>query len=202
MLCKHLIFYTSGSAAGGRQPIEIKSIKDIYKAAELQVIFYSDKTNPRGKQSAGQGKARSFFAITDLSNTDCIVRDMARLWLMSEKAKDYKVFSWAADTQGVTRSLVSSMLKEAAIATGIPGADVSTHSLRRTGLSRLVAKGPLNPNPMPWLVAREYGRWKSDCARRYFWASTELAQNYATAIWASPCFVQVRGGGDVKIMTH
>ena len=156
----------------------------------------------KGEQSAGQGKARSFFAVTDLSNTDCIVRDMARLWLMSERAKNYNVFSWAADTQGVTRNLVSSMLKEAAIATGIPGADVSTHSLRRTGLSRLVAKGPLNPNPMPWLVAREYGRWKSDCARRYFWASTELAQNYATAIWASPCFVQVRGGGDVKIMTH
>ena len=116
------------------------------------------------------------------------------------------MFSWAADTQGVTRQLVSDMLKEAAIATGIPGADVSTHSLRRTGLSRLVAKGPLNPNPMPWEIAREYGRWKSDCARRYFWASSELAQNYATAIWASPRFVQVRGGGggeghDSLIMT-
>ena len=112
------------------------------------------------------------------------------------------MFSWAADTQGVTRQLVSDMLKEAAIATGIPGADVSTHSLRRTGLSRLVAKGPLNPNPMPWEIAREYGRWKSDCARRYFWASSELAQNYATAIWASPRFVQVRGRGGVKVMTH
>ena len=79
MLWKHLIFYTSGSAAGGRQPIEIKSVRDIYKAAELQVIFYSDKTNPKGKQSAGQGKARSFFAITDLSNTDGNVRDTTRL---------------------------------------------------------------------------------------------------------------------------
>ena len=202
VLWKHLIFYTSNEAVGGRQPIEIKSIADVYRAAELQVIFYSDKTNPRGKHAAGQGKARSFFAIKDLKNTDCIVRDMARLWLVSERVKSYKVFSWAADTQGVTRQLVSDMLKEAAIATGIPGADVSTHSLRRTGLSRLVAKGPLNPNPMPWEIAREFGRWKSDCARRYFWASTELAQNYATAIWASPRFVQVRGGGDVKVMAH
>ena len=182
--------------------MEIKSITDVYRAAELQVIFYSDKTNPRGNQAVGQGKARSFFAIRDLKNTDCIVRDMARLWLVPGRVSNYKVFSWAADTQGVTRKLVSDMLKEAAIATGIPGADVSTHSLRRTGLSRLVAKGPLNPNPMHWEIAREYGRWKSDCARRYFWASSELAQNYATAIWTSPRFVQVRGGGEVKVMTH
>jgi site-specific DNA-cytosine methylase len=202
VLWKHLIFYTSSEAEGGRQPLKIKSVADVYRAAELQVIFYSDKTNPRGNKAVGQGKARSFFSIRDLKNTDCIVRDMARLWLISERFSSYKVFSWAADTQGVTRQLVSDMLKEAAIATGIPGADVSTHSLRRTGLSRLVAKGPLNPNPMPWEIAREYGRWKSDCARRYFWASSELAQNYATAIWASPRFVQVRGKGEVKVMTH
>ena len=99
--------------------MEIKSIADIYRAAELQVIFYSDKTNPRGNQAVGQGKARSFFAIKDLKNTDCMVRDMARLWLVSERVSSYRVFSWAADTQGVTRKLVSDMLKEAAIATGI-----------------------------------------------------------------------------------
>ena len=75
---RHLIFYTSSEAEGGRQPLEIKSIADIYRAAELQVIFYSDKTNPRGNQAVGQGKARSFFAIRDLKNTDCMVRDMAR----------------------------------------------------------------------------------------------------------------------------
>ena len=74
---------------------------------------------------------------------------MTRLWLVSERVSNYKVFSWAADTHCLTRESVSDILKEAAISTGIPGADASTHSLRRKGLSRLLAKGPLNPNPMP-----------------------------------------------------
>ena len=99
VLRKHLIFYTSSEVEGGRQPIEIKTIADVYMATELQVIFHSDKTNPRGNQAVGQGKARSFFAVRDLKNTDCIVRDMARLWLVSERVGSYKVFLWAADTQ-------------------------------------------------------------------------------------------------------
>ena len=45
-------------------------------------------------------------------------------------------------------------------------------------------------------VSEKIGRWESDCALRYFWASTELAMGYATSIWDSACFVNVRGKGD------
>ena len=53
---------------------------------------------------------------------------------------------------------------------------------------------------MPWPLANKFGRWESDCALRYFWASTELAADYASSIWDSACFVNVRGKGDVQAM--
>ena len=93
--------------------------------------------------------------------------------------------------------MVNDLLKEAAIEAGIPGADVASHSLRRTGLCRLMSAKPV---PMPWPLAKKFGRWESDCALRYFWASTELAADYASSIWDSACFVNVRGKGDVQAM--
>jgi hypothetical protein len=102
------------------------------------------------------------------------------------------VFSWANDTEGPTRAKVSAVLKAAAVADGIPAADISSHSLRVSGLSRLLAAG------MPYESARTYGRWKSDCARRYWWPATSLAQAFSVKIWASPTFARVRGGGAIQ----
>ena len=183
---KHLNFYTSKHSAGGRQRMVVRTIQDIYKVAELQVIFYSDKTTRRGGASAGAGKARSFHAIPNISDSRCIVRDMARLWLVSEQCAEYDVFAWGANTQGTDRKFINSILQEAAVETGIPGADVSSHSLRRTGLCRLMGAKV----PMSWAAAREYGRWESDCAFRYFWPSTELAIDFAEDIWDSSTFEQ------------
>ena len=64
------------------------------------------------------------------------------MWLISEQVPDYDVFSWAANCKGVDRATVNGLLKEAAIKAGIPGADVSSHSLRRTGLCRLMSAKP------------------------------------------------------------
>ena len=183
---KHLNFYTSKHSPGGRRKMEVKSVQDIYRVAELQVIFFSDKTTRRGGAANGAGKARSFHAITDIKDSRCIVRDMARLWLISEQCQEYDVFSWGSNTQGADRKFVNALLKEAAIETGIPGADVSSHSLRRTGLCRLMGAKV----PMSWAAAREYGRWESDCAFRYFWPSTELAMDFAADIWESMDFNQ------------
>ena len=92
---------------------------------------------------------RSFWAIDDQTDSRCIVRDMARLWLISKRNLEYGVFSWNHNTAGVSlkRSMVNAALKQAAIDTGIPGADVSSHSLRATGLSRLLNAGLLNAKP-------------------------------------------------------
>ena len=189
---QHIIFYTHKDSPQGRVPLKIKNVADVTAAAEIQVIFYSDKTS-----RPGNGRARSFFAISDVKDSKCIVRDMARLWLVSEQVLDYDVFSWDANSKGVDRAMVNDLLKEAAIEAGIPGADVASHSLRRTGLCRLMSAKPV---PMPWPLAKKFGRWESDCALRYFWASTELAADYASSIWDSACFVNVRGKGDVQAM--
>ena len=63
---KHLNFYTSKHNPGGRKKMVVRSVQDIYKVAELQVIFYSDKTTRKGGAANGAGKARSFHAITNI----------------------------------------------------------------------------------------------------------------------------------------
>lgn len=196
LIWRHIIFYTSKDSAKGRAPIPIHNLSDVESAAEIQVIFYSDKTSRKSAQP-GQGRARSFFAIPDKADSRCIVRDMARLWLISEQVPDYDVFSWGANSKGVDRSMVNEVLKEAAVEAGIPAADIASQSLRRTGLCRLMSAKPV---PMPFPLAKKFGRWESDCALRYFWASTELAAGYATSMWDSACFVNVRGRGDVQAM--
>jgi hypothetical protein len=176
----------------------LTSAQQLSTIAEMQVIFFSDKT-----AKPGESKARSFWAIKDQKDSRCIVRDMARLWLISEKNPEYDVFSWDNNTAGVTREMVNSRLKRAAVETGIPGADVSSHSLRATGLSRLLSAKPAcgGPTGMQWEQAKKFGRWKSDCALRYFWASNELAREYAASIWDAACFVRCRGNGDLQIAT-
>ena len=123
--------------------------------------------------------------------------------LIIEKNPEYDVFSWDNNTAGVTREMVNSRLKRAAVETGIPGADVSSHSLRATGLSRLLSAKPAcgGPTGMQWEQAKKFGRWKSDCALRYFWASNDLAREYAASIWDAACFVRCRGNGDLQIAT-
>ena len=190
---EHLVFYTHKRSAGGRQKINLTSADQLEDVAELQVIFHSDKT-----ARPGEGRARSFHAIPDKADSRCIVRDMARLWLISERIPDYDVFSWAANTKGVTRPMVNTTLKTAAVAVGIPKADVSSHSLRCSGLSRLCSN--TRGSPMPWELAKKFGRWKSDCALKYFWASAEIAEGYAASLWDSTCFVRTRGDGVLQFL--
>ena len=195
---KYILFYTSDESPGGRRRINLTSSKQLVQIAEMQVIFFSDKTG-----APGESKARSFWAIDDQTDSRCIVRDMARLWLISERNLEYDVFSWNHNTTGVKRSMVNAALKQAAIDTGIPGADVSSHSLRATGLSRLLNAKPASGGStgMQWEQAKKFGRWKSDCALRYFWASNDLAKEYAASIWDAACFVRCKGNGDLQFVS-
>ena len=190
---EHLVFYTHRESEGGRRKIDVTSVDQLDQIAELQVIFHSDKT-----ARPGEGRARSFHAIPDVKNTKCIVRDMARLWLVSERVEANDVFSWDSNTKGVTRHMINTTLKTAAVATGIPAADVSSHSLRCSGLTRLLSND--HGKPMPFEMAKKFGRWKSDCALRYFWASAEVAEGYAESLWDSSCFIRTRGDGVVQFL--
>jgi len=174
-----------------RQPMEVTCLADVLRVYELEVIFFTDKTH-----SVGEGVVRSFFAIADLADERCIVRDMATLWLHSEQIQDHAVFSWNNNQDGIKRAQVNKVLKASAVAVGIDGADVASHSCRITGLSRLLAQG------MPLHLAREHGRWSrnSTCVLKYFWPHTTMAQGFAEKIWEASVYSRVRGGGAIQYL--
>ena len=167
------------------------------------IVGLHEKIQTNKTAKPGESKARRFWAIEDQTDSRCIVRDMARMWLTSERNLEYDGFSWIDNTVGVTREMVNSRLKRAAVETGIPGADVPSHSLRATGLSRVLSGKPTNGGPtgMQWQQAKGFARWKSDCALRYFWASNVLAREHAASVWDVACFVRCRGNGDLQIAT-
>ena len=174
-----------------RRPIEVQTLADVLRVHELEVIFFTDKTH-----SVGDGQVRSFFAIPDLKDERCIVRDMATLWLHSEQIQDHAVFSWNNNEDGIKRHKVAKVLKAAALAIGMPESDTGTHSARITGLSRLLAQG------MPFHHAREQGRWSknSTCVLKYFWPHTTMARDYAASIWETSVYSRVRGGGAISYL--
>ena len=167
--------------------IHISSLSQLHLIHECELLIMSDKTH-----RWGNGCARSVFAMTDVDDDRCIVRDLARLWLMSEKNLDHSVFSWSNGQQGVTRLQVNKILKLAAIKLGIAGADISSHSLRIGGLCLYMSHG------MPYEAAKSFGRWRSDCVRKYSWPSADLAKGFSDRMWDRVVYTRVRGGGAVQ----
>jgi hypothetical protein len=178
---KYLSFLDADS-----KPMVVESLDQLPVIAALEVIFWTDKSH-----IPGTGLIRTWHAIEDLDDENCVVRDMARLWLMSEKIPEHEVFTWDNGLKGVTRHKVNTLLKKAAEKAGIPAPDTASHSCRVTGLSQMCRYAPFE-------VAKEWGRWKSDCARRYWWASADMVKAYAAAIWKPSSYTRVRGGGAVQ----
>ena len=90
------------------------------------IVFFcriSDKSH-----IPGTGLIRTWHAIEDLDDENCVVRDMARLWLMSEKVPEHKVFIWSNGLKGATRHKANTLLKKAAEKAGIPAPDTASHS--------------------------------------------------------------------------
>jgi len=164
--------------------------------AEAALRGAAGRGGVRWPHGVGDGVVRSFFAIPDLDDDRCIVRDMAALWLQSEQIQDYAVFSWNGNEDGIKRAQVNKVLKASAVAVGISGGDVASHSCRITGLSRLLAQG------MPFHLAREHGRWSknSTCVLKYFWPHTTMARDFAAAIWEASVYSRVRGGGAIQYL--
>ena len=110
------------------QVLDIISQTQLASIAEAEAVFMTDKTH-----RMGNGSARSIFATTDPWNPNCVVRSLAKMWLFSSRNPDHYVFSWDSGTDGVKRSQVNKILKQAGIDCGIPAADISSHSLRIGG---------------------------------------------------------------------
>ena len=115
----------------------IDSLGQLPVIAALEVIFWTDKSH-----IPSTGLIRTWHAIEDLDDENCVVRDMARLWLMSEKIPEHEVFTWDNGLKRVTRHKVNTLLKKAAEKVGIPAPDTASHSCRVIGLSQMCRYAP------------------------------------------------------------
>ena len=65
-----------------------------------------------------------------------------------------------------TREWVTAVLKAAALDCGVAISDFATHSLRIGGATTAAASGKVDYEDI-----RRFGRWKSDCWRRYIYSA-------------------------------
>ena len=87
------------------------------------------------------------------------------------------VFCW--EGRGVTRELVSDLLKTAASALGYPPHLIGSHSLRKGGATAMLAStGDLE-------AVKRFGGWKSDAVHAYLYADHQEAPNRSSSMLES-----------------
>ena len=91
----------------------------------------------------------------------------------------------APDGWIASRDAVASTLKRAAVELHFPESDYATHSLRIGGATALFGAG------VPFEEVRRFGRWASDCWRRYVYESRESTRGFAKKMANSPYTMQM-----------
>ena len=83
------------------------------------------------------------------------------------------------DAEGwvLDREAVAATLKASAMDLGMDGAEFATHSLRIGGATAMAATRLHSDDEI-----RRFGRWKSDCWRRYVYAARDAVCNLAAAM--------------------
>jgi hypothetical protein len=152
---------------------------------ELEAIQQADKTTRRGK-----GVPRS-HTLNTADPSLCVVLHMCdlkrALHELGMARPEDPVFAWAPG-KGVTRKMAGSVLKEAAVACGIPAAAVSNHSLRSGAMTAFRAAG------IGWPETKMFLRWKSDSsADLYNWPHTRLVAGKAAQIFSAAPIHRLRG---------
>ena len=84
-----------------------------------------------------------------------------------------------------SREAVATALKKAAVELNFPASDFATHSLRIGGATALFGAG------VPFEEVRRFGRWASDCWRRYVYESRESTRDFACKMAKSPYTMQM-----------
>ena len=83
----------------------------------------------------------------------------------------------------MNRECMSAMLKGAAVDCGIPAAELATHSLRIGGATTMAAAlAAANGGVGGDDEVRRFGRWKSDCWRRYVYSARSAVRGLAAAM--------------------
>ena len=143
---------------------------DFERADSLTVIFELSKTDQNRV-----GCSRTVFSTGD---------DLCPI--EAHKAlRRLRVGSWSSgdaamgDGSGwvMNRDVMTAILKATAVDLGLDGADFATHSLRIGGATTMAATGLYTDDEI-----RRFGRWKSDCWRRYVYAARGCVRGLAAAM--------------------
>ena len=156
---------------------EMDVVRSAQHPDELTETQQSDKVT-----RFGQGLPRSHF-VNPEDSWHCIVTRICelkrRLAAVGMAKPADPVFSWAPG-KGVTRHMSQKLLKRAAVLCGIPAGDIATHSLRAGAMSAAMAA------EIPWHIAKDFLRWKSDkSAELYAWPHTRVMKDRVAAFFKS-----------------
>ena len=152
--------------AGG-QPIEAG---DFERADALTILFELSKTDQNRI-----GCTRTVFATGDDLCPVEAYKQLRRVRGSDWNAREAVMM----DKTGwiMNRDFMASLLKVAGVDCGVPDSEVATHSLRIGGATAMYATQKYSDDEI-----RRFGRWKSDCWRRYVYSAREAVAGLAAAM--------------------
>ena len=143
---------------------------DFERANNLTILFEASKTDQNRV-----GCTRSIYATGDdlcpVEAYKMLRRVRGSNWLAGQPV--------IGDNDGwiMNRAFMSALLKVAGLDCGIPAAELATHSLRIGGATTMAATGKYSDDEI-----RRFGRWRSDCWRRYVYATRSSVSGLAAAM--------------------
>ena len=164
---------------GGQQIHE-----SLMEADEVQVTFGKTKTSAGGETRA-QHRADHELCVVSALAAMCSRRTYSH--------PEEPLFSWPQGSRrpgrGVRYVDMMTLVKDAGVALGEDPKDYGTHSYRRGGATAYMTAG------VAYERVRIFGRWKSDCARRYIepWAGMMAEAAHLVARGHVDAAVQPRG---------
>ena len=131
-----------------------------------------------------EGTTRNHSALTESHPNAmlCMVRalkNVRRLRPAKLADKDLSPFCCWANGGPIPDTSITTVLREGAVALGIPAERIAPHSLRAGGATALYqATGSID-------LVKRMGRWKSDAVSRYIWESHQLLAGLAAKMAGS-----------------
>ena len=142
------------------------SFRDAHLAHTMSLALRGSKTDQR-RRGCTRRLNRTGQGIDAVDAVASMLRARGDEWLRNPFRPLFELESGKA----ISRSQVSEALKLGATALGLDPRRYATHSLRRGGITAMAAAG------IPTEVIRRWGRWLSDCWRRYVFGTAEELRN-------------------------
>ena len=145
--------------------------EDFERATSLTALFEASKTD--------QNRVGCTRTVYETGDDLCPIEAYKTLRRLRGGANWTEKQPLMMDSDGwvMNRAFMSALLKGVGLDCGIPESEVATHSLRIGGATAMAATGEYTDDEI-----RRFGRWKSDCWRRYVYAARSAVRGLAAAM--------------------